>query len=46
VPDEQALRQEMAAWGKERNDQRAMVGCPLTGDARIRLWPLYPSEKA
>jgi hypothetical protein len=46
APDEQTLRQEIAAWEKERNEQRAMINWRFApADARLELRQLYPSEK-
>lgn len=44
IPDQQALREEVAAWEKARNKGHASVDWRFTTeDARIKLKRLYPS---
>jgi hypothetical protein len=44
IPDQQALRHEVAAWQKSRNETRSTIDWRFTTtDARIRLKKLYPS---
>ena len=44
IPDQQALRREVAAWEKARNEKEATVDWRFTtDDARIKLKRLYPS---
>jgi transposase len=44
VPDEQTLKQEVAAWEERRNGQKATIDWRFSlDDARTRLRRLYPS---
>ena len=46
IPDQETLREEIAAWEDRRNEQTAKVNWRFTtADARIRLKRLYPSIK-
>ena len=46
VPDQETLREEMAAWEERRNAHEMTVNWRFTtADARIRLKRLYPSIK-
>jgi hypothetical protein len=46
IPDQEALRAEIAAWEECRNQQEVKVNWRFTtADARIRLKRLYPSIK-
>jgi hypothetical protein len=46
IPDQETLREEIAAWEDRRNDQAVKVNWRFTtADARIRLRRLYPSIK-
>ena len=46
IPDQETLREEIAAWEDRRNDQEVKVNWRFTtADARIRLKRLYPSIK-
>jgi len=44
IPDQQRLRDEVAAWEKARNDKSSSIEWRFTtDDARIKLKKLYPS---
>ena len=44
IPDQEARRHEIAAWGAERNAARATVQWRFTvTDARTKLHRLYPA---
>jgi hypothetical protein len=44
IPDQESLKQEVAAWEKDRNDQSRTIDWQFTTeDARIKLKKLYPS---
>jgi len=44
IPDQQTLREEVAAWQKRRNAEAGAVSWRFTtADARIKLKRLYPS---
>ena len=44
IPDQQSLRNEVAAWEKTRNENGATIDWRFTTeDARIKLKRLYPS---
>lgn len=44
IPDQQSLRNEVAAWEKSRNDKEATIDWRFTTEeARIKLKRLYPS---
>ncbi len=46
IPDQETLREEIAAWEARRNEQEVTVNWRFTtADARIRLKRLYPSIK-
>lgn len=46
IPDQETLREEIAAWEERRNEQEVTVNWRFTtADARIRLKRLYPSIK-
>ena len=46
IPNQETLREEVAAWEDRRNEQEAKVNWRFTtADARIRLRRLYPSIK-
>ena len=46
IPDQETLREEIAAWEEHRNEQEVKVNWRFTtADARIRLKRLYPSIK-
>jgi DDE superfamily endonuclease len=46
IPDQETLREEIAAWEERRNEQEVAVNWRFTtADARIRLKRLYPSIK-
>jgi transposase len=46
LPDQETLREEIAAWEDRRNEQEVKVNWRFTtADARIRLQRLYPSIK-
>ena len=46
IPDQETLREEIAAWEERRNEQGMKVNWRFTtADARIRLKRLYPSIK-
>lgn len=46
IPDQETLREEIAAWEERRNAQEVQVNWRFTtADARIRLKRLYPSIK-
>ena len=46
IPDQETLREEIAAWEDRRNDHEVKVNWRFTtADARIRLKRLYPSIK-
>jgi DDE superfamily endonuclease len=46
IPDQETLREEIAAWEDRRNEQEVQVNWRFTtADARIRLQRLYPSIK-
>ena len=43
IPDLETMKQEIAAWEKERNQQQATVNWRFTNqDARVKLERLYP----
>jgi hypothetical protein len=44
IPDQESLKQEVAAWQKDRNQKDAKINWRFTvNDARIKLKKLYPS---
>ena len=44
IPDEQSLKQEVAAWGERRNGQKATINWRFSlDDASTKLMQLYPS---
>jgi hypothetical protein len=44
IPDQETLKQEVAAWEKQRNQGNHSVDWRFTtADARIKLKRLYPS---
>ena len=44
IAQQDILRQQVAAWAKKRNDDKASVNWRFTtDDARIKLKKLYPS---
>ncbi len=44
IPDNATVKQEVAAWEKERNEKRATVNWLFkTKDARVKLKRIYPS---
>ena len=46
MPDQETLREDIAAWEERRNAHEVQVnGHFTTADARIRLKRLYPSIK-
>jgi len=46
MPDQETLREDIAAWAERRNAHEVQVnGRFPTADARIRLKRLYPSIK-
>jgi len=46
IPDQKALKQEMAAWEERRNTAKATIDWQFTtADARIKLKKLYPVLK-
>lgn len=46
IPDQQSLREEVAAWQKCRNTEAVEVDWRFTTeDARIKLKRLYPSTE-
>jgi len=46
MPDQETLREDIAAWAERRNGHEVQVnGRFTTADARIRLKRLYPSIK-
>ena len=46
IPDQETLREEIAAWEERRNAYEVQVNWRFTtADARIRLQRLYPSMK-
>jgi hypothetical protein len=46
IPEQETLREEIAAWEERRNEQEVKVhGRFTTADAHIRLKRLYPSIK-
>ncbi len=43
IPDIETMKQEVAAWTKQRNEQQATVDWRFTSqDARVKLKRLYP----
>ena len=45
IPDQAALRHEVAAWERARNEARASIDWRFNArDARARLKRLYPSS--
>jgi hypothetical protein len=44
IPDVETLRQKIAAWSQQRNQQKAKVEWRFAAqDARVKLQRLYPS---
>ena len=44
IPDQETLKQEIAAWEEQRNQEGKSVDWRFTtADARIKLKRLYPS---
>lgn len=47
IPDEDTLKREIAAWEKQRNEEKAMIDWRFSiTDAREKLKRLYPPHSS